>query len=462
MSKPQKPPLSNSRELAVRNMGGVGAVVSAFESETAAVFLRTSPQREHVVLKVLVAMLVLAFSLMAVVKLDRVVTGVGRVVSVGGQIYISPLDRALVREVRVKAGDTVRKGDVLATLDSTLSAASVAQLEQQIASDRAAIMRLEAEHDDRPYFGGTADYEVLQMAIWQQRQAEYNAVLADFDSRSRSTEATIAQSARDAEDYAKRLKLARELEQMNLTMQEGGYVTRMGVMEATDNRVEVGRLLSDAQNQLNAGRHTLAALQSQRAAYLQKWHSDVGTELVTVRNRFDQAAEELKKAAMLNQLDSLDAPSDAIVLKVGKISAGSVASAATDEGREPLFTLVPLDAPVEAEVMVQARDIGFIQPGDHVEVKLDAYRFLHHGTAKGMVKTISEGSFTTDDNGQATAPYFRARIAFTEVKLQNVPSTFRLIPGMTVIGDILVGKRTILSYLVEGALRTGSEAMREP
>ena len=30
------------------------------------------------------------------------------------------------------------------------------------------------------------------------------------------------------------------------------------------------------------------------------------------------------------------------------------------------------------------------------------------------------------------------------------------------VGDVNIGKRTILSYLVEGALRTGSEAMREP
>jgi len=37
-----------------------------------------------------------------------------------------------------------------------------------------------------------------------------------------------------------------------------------------------------------------------------------------------------------------------------------------------------------------------------------------------------------------------------------------LVPGMTLIGDIMVGSRTILSYLVEGGLRTGSEAMREP
>ena len=50
----------------------------------------------------------------------------------------------------------------------------------------------------------------------------------------------------------------------------------------------------------------------------------------------------------------------------------------------------------------------------------------------------------------------------TDTHLHNVPADFRLIPGITLSGDIMVGRRTILSYLVEGGLRTGSEAMREP
>jgi hemolysin D len=79
-----------------------------------------------------------------------------------------------------------------------------------------------------------------------------------------------------------------------------------------------------------------------------------------------------------------------------------------------------------------------------------------------VVKSISEGSFTLDENNQPVPAYFKVIVKITEVHLRNVPSNFRLIPGNTVIGDIMVGRRTILSYLVEGALRTGSEAMREP
>jgi hemolysin D len=79
-----------------------------------------------------------------------------------------------------------------------------------------------------------------------------------------------------------------------------------------------------------------------------------------------------------------------------------------------------------------------------------------------VIKTISEGSFTTSDDGQIVEPYYKVLVAITNAHLRNVPQGFRLIPGLTVSGEVVVGRRTILSYLLEGALRTGSEAMREP
>lgn len=447
-----------------RRMDVVGEVVGAFESDTAAVFLRTAPVSEHIVLYVLAAMLVVAFTLAAVVKLDRVVTGMGRIVTAAGSLYVSPFDTGIVREVHVKVGDVVRKGQVLATLDPTFTHADLLQLQHKLASDEAAVARLEAELSGHPYSFSAADpYQSLQAGIWEKRQAEYRYNLADFDSRIHGAEAQVAQYDSDSREYANRLKLAGEVENVYQPLLEKGYVSKLQLMQATDERTEMGRLLADAQNQKASLRQTLASLRAQREAYIQKWNSDDGTELVTIRNDLDVTRQNLEKAQKLSELSSLDSPADAVVLKVGKVSSGSVAgSGAQAAGLDPLFTLVPLDAPVDADVNVAARDIGFIKIGDPVQLKLDAYRYMQHGTAKGVIKTISEGSFTTDDNNTPAEPYFKVRVSIKEVHLRNVPLDFRLIPGMTIAGDIMVGRRTILSYLVEGALRTGSEAMREP
>jgi HlyD family type I secretion membrane fusion protein len=257
------------------------------------------------------------------------------------------------------------------------------------------------------------------------------------------------------------LKLAEDAETLYKPLLEKGYVSKLQLMQATDERTEMRRLAADAQNQMSSQRQTLAALRAQRESYVQKWNSDTGAELVTTRNELEVTRQNLQKAQKLSDLVSLDAPADAVVLKVGRMSLGSVAGAGT-MAQEPLFTLVPLDGPLEADVKVPAADIGFIKVGQAVQVKLEAYRFMQHGTVEGSIKTISEGSFTTDDNNAVTSPYFKIRVALEKPHLRHVPVDFRLIPGMTLTGDIMVGKRTILSYLVEGGLRTGSEAMREP
>jgi membrane fusion protein, hemolysin D len=448
-----------------RRSDPVGDVIGAFESETIAVFVRTTPPlSEHIILYVIAAMLVILIILSAVVKLDRVVTSSGRIVTAAGSLYVSPFDTGIVREVLVKAGDVVHKGQVLATLDPTFTHADLTQLQKRQSSDAAAVKRLEAEVAGTPFvFSATDSDESLEGGIWQKRQAEYKSNLADFDGRIRGAEAQIAQYRTDAERYEHRLKLASDVEKLYQPLLDKGYVSKLQAMQAADERTEMSRLLADAQSQMSSLSQGLASLQAQRNAFVQKWHSDTGSDLVKDRNDLDVTRQNLEKAQKLSELATLNAPASAVVLKVGRVSSGSVASGGTTNlEQEPLFTLVPLDAPVEADVKVSAADIGFIKIGDPVQLKLDAYRFMQHGTVKGAIKTISEGTFTTDDNNVPADPYFKVRVVIKDVHLKSVPANFRLIPGMTLAGDIMVGRRTVLSYLVEGALRTGSEAMREP
>jgi HlyD family secretion protein len=451
-----------------RRPDSVGDVVGAFESDTVAVFLRTSPVNEHVTLYVLSAMLVLAVGLMAVVKLDRVVTSVGgRIVPSAGFLYVAPFDMGIVRQVNVKVGEVVKKGQALATLDPTFTRADLLQLQQHMASDEAQIAREEAELAGGPYQFSMQDVaQSIQGGLWQKRHAQYLSDLASFDGQIHSAEAQMSQAQSDVDKYKARLKLAGDLENVYQPLLDKGYVSKLQLMQATDSRTEMGRLLADAQNQVSQYHETAAALKAQRDSYIQKWHSDTATQLVADRNDRNLTRDSLDKAQKMSDLTTLDSPEDAIVLKLGKLSKGSItggASASTQNPDvDPLFTLSPLNAPVEAEIMVQSQDIGFIDVGDPVTLKIDAYMFLRHGTAKGVVDSISEGSFTLDENNQPVPAYFKVRVAIKEVHLRNVPKNFRLVPGNTLVGDIMVGRRTILSYLVEGALRTGSEAMREP
>jgi hemolysin D len=448
-----------------RNSDIVGQVVSAFESDTVAVFLRTAPANEHIILYVLALMVALAIGLMSVIKLDRVVTRVaGIIVPTAGSLYVSPFDTGIVRKINVTVGEVVKKGQALATLDPTFTQADLLQLQQHLGSDLAQIAREEAELEKRPYvFSPTDPYQSIQGVLWQKRQAQFHSDLANFDGQIHSAEAQMLQAQSDADKYRGRLKLSADAERVYEPLLEKGYVSKLQLMQATDTRTEMSRLLADAEAQVNQYRASAGALKAQRDSYIQQFFTTTSNQLVSDRNDRDLTRDSLDKAQKLRDLTSLDAPEDAVVLKIGRASSGAIAGGgAAAANLDPLFTLVPLNAPVVADIHVSAMDNAFIRVGDPVQLKFDAYQYVRHGTATGVVKSISEGSFTTDDNGQSVDPYFKVRIAIKEVNLRNVPADFRLIPGMTLTGDIMVGKRTILSYMVGSAIRTGSEAMREP
>jgi hemolysin D len=446
----------------------VGELIGAFESDTAAVFLRIAPARASVTMYVFVTMLALATVLACIVKLDRVVTSVaGIIVTSGGSIYVSPLNTSIVRQVNVKLGQIVKKGQALATLDPTFTQADLLQLQEHMASDEATVAREEAELASRPYQYSTTDkYQANQGGIWLKRQAQFHSDLANYDGQISSTEAQMSQAKSDADKYSARLKLASDAEQVYEPLLDKGYVSKLQVMQSSDVRTEMSRLLADAQNQISQYRETATALKAQRESYIHKWFADTASQLVLDRNDLELTRDSRDKAQKLQDLTSLFSPVDAIVVKIGKMSPGSVAAGSGQDtlspGTDPLFTLAPLDAPVEAEVDVSTSDIGFIAIGDPVQVKLDSYSFVLYGMARGVVTTISEGSFSTDANNTPVPPYFKVRVKVTELHLHDVPADFRLVPGMTLTGDITVGRRTIMSYLTETLLRQGSEAMREP
>jgi len=361
----------------------------------------------------------------------------------------------------------VKKGQALATLDPTFTQADLLQLQEHLSSDQATVAREEAEIAQRPYvYSKTDRHQAIQGGLWLQRQAAYRSNIANYDGQISSTLAQMTQAKSDYEKYTKRLKLISDEQNVYEPLLDKGYVSKLQVLQSTDATTEMSRLLADADNEIAQYRETVAALRAQRDAYIQQWFSDTAAQLVLDRNDLDLTLDSRDKAQKLQDLTSLDSPTDAIVLKVGKLSPGSVAAGNGQDtlspGVDPLFTLAPMDAPVEAEIDVATSDIAFVSVGNPVQLKLDAYSFVIYGIAKGVVTSISEGSFTTDANNTPVPPYFKVRVRVTDTNLHGVPPDFRLIPGMTLEGDVMVGERTIISYLVETILGQTEAAMREP
>ncbi len=468
LAKPRYFLARSSNAVARRGPGAVGEVIGAFESDTVAVFVRTAPVNEHLTLYVWSAMLIVAIMFTFFVSLDRVVTSQeGWVIPSAGAIYLSPFDLGIVKELHVKVGDVVKKGQSLATLDPTFTQADLDQLREHMNSDIAQITREKAELARRLYVYDKKDhYQAIQGELWQQRQGEFKSTVENYEGQIKSAEAQWGQAKSDVEKYTARLKIANEVNNIYKPLVEKGYASNLQLLQSTDSATEVSRLLSDAINQVSQYSETAAALKAQLAAYIKTWDAATSTQLVADENDRDQTQDNLDKAQKMRDLTSLDAPEDGVVTQLGQVSKGSVQSGATGASsnlqQSPLITLMPLNAPVEVELDISTQDVGFIRVGDTATLKIDAFPYIRFGTVNGAIKSVSESSYGTDVNGQNEAPFFKVRVAVKEYQLRNVPKDYRLVPGMSLVGDITVGKRTIWSYMTEDALRMGIEAMREP
>lgn len=436
-------------------------------SPTAEILARHYPIRERATLYVLVTFLVTAFLFISLVKLDRLVTAKGRIVPTGGALTVQPIEKAIISHVFVSVGDVVKKGQALATCDPTFVQADLSSLREKVSSLDAQRRRMENEQAGQPFRADLSKpNDLFQSSVMLERKSELGAGVSDFDQRISSSEAQIAGFKLVIGDLESRLKIARETEQMYTKMEHEGIATHLDLIGVQDKTLEMQNQLSDQQNQLAVTEHLLESLKEQRKQFVEKWHDDNLVKLTTVRDDYQQAVNDLAKAQKMSELANLTAPVDAVVLRIPNLSTGGVALDA-----EPLFSLMPLDTPIEIDAQIDSQDSGFVRVGDKAIIKFEAYKFLEHGTGEGLVKTISEDSFTevsdqdtvTKSSDSSTrTPYFDARIAITGLHLHDVPEKVRLIPGMTLEADIVVGRRTILWYLFGGAMRSGADAMHEP
>jgi hemolysin D len=446
-------------------------VILEFQSPSTAIVNAPVPPVARGISLIVSSMVIACFAAAGLIEVDRVVTAQGKVVSQAATVVVQPLDTAIVRSINVQPGQQVRAGQILARLDPTFAAADLSQMTAQVSTLQAQVTRLQAEMADQPFtYGGLDPNLALQAATYAQRKAEYDFKIENYRQKADSLSATINRARNDAAGYRNRLDYAFALENMRKELERLSVGSKINTLSAMDTRAEMQRNLAGSEQQAEAAKRDLAALIAERNGYTKSWHAEVAEKLAETLSKLSDARESLNKAQLHRQLVELRAEQDATVMSVSKVSVGSVLTAG-----QQFITMVPSDAPLEVEANLPGNEDGYVHVGDPVTVKFDTFPFTRYGVAHGTVRMVSPDSFTVFDEQRnptgalipaATATsssvWYRSRITLDRVDLHGVPTDFHLIPGMAVTADIKVGKRTVLSYLLQRVVPLAQEGMREP
>jgi len=446
----------------------VAPVLLEYQSPTAALIARPVPAASRYVIWVIAAMFAVLLAVVSLLPIDRVVTAAGKVTAITGNLMVEPLEVSLVRSVNVKEGQLVHAGDVLAELDPTFAQADAGSLETQVSSLQAEVERLTAEAQNRPYLADGSAASQLQGMIHAQRHAERAFKVETYAQKIEAARVKLAQALSDVASYTERLGLATQVEAKRRELEQLQVGSQLNRLAATDSRVDIGQRLAAAKSAAAAARRELDGQIAERDGYVQQMAGETSQQLTEQGRKLADAREQLNKASLRRRLVALRAEQDAVVLRVAPVSVGTV----MQSGME-FIELVPLDAPLQIEGVVDGRDVGFVRVGDPVTIKFETFPYALYGTARGTVRSVSPDSFKdpeasvakdakTRSEGAMGVLFFRAKMSIDEMQLHDLPTGARIVPGMPVQADILIGKRTVIRYMMSRFIPATAEAMREP
>lgn len=398
-------------------------------------------------------------------KLDIVAVAQGRLVPQTYVKIVQPAEAGIIREILVKDGDSVQRGDVLVRLDPTVNAADSVAVSRELALERLQLRRIEAELAAKPVKRNPADDEKLFLQVEAQALSHRQSFL---DS--------IAQEAAARERARRELEASREvLKKLETTLpsyeksaaayEKLAEQKLMGSLQAEERRREAAEKAQDLQAQLS----TVASLDAtitereQRLAQLRSAYlSDLNQQRLQTVGAINRLEQQQGKLTYQEGLLELRAPQAGIVKELATTTLGAVVQPGT-----VILSLVPANEPLRAEVLVENKDIGFVRKGQPVRVKLAAFQFQKYGMLEGTVQTVSADSTSNEttssgaDRTQSQNMSFKALIQLREQQLKPNGLALPLAAGMQVSAEIIQGERTVLEYLLSPVQRVTSEAAME-
>jgi RTX toxin transport system membrane fusion protein len=213
-------------------------------------------------------------------------------------------------------------------------------------------------------------------------------------------------------------------------------------------RAEASRLQHE-QDILQAKTYSLAQT---RLHYLAEKARSYRERLNKTEEVISQLQQEQIKLTEKQRQQTLRAPVAGVIQQLAVHTQGGVVTAA-----QPLMVLVPENHPLELDVMILNKDVGFVLPGQQVEVKVDSFPYTRFGTLSGEVKYISRDAMEDQQQGLV----FPARIRLFSDTLIVEGEPVRLSAGMAVSAEIKTGRRRVIDYLLSPLQQYQSEAMRE-
>lgn len=410
--------------------------------------------------------LIMTFALIALLwaffgRIDVVATAVGKIIPNGRTKVIQPMEVAVVKAIHVRDGQEVANGQVLIELDATTATADSDRLRNEAMSAQLEALRAQAllaalAGGTPPMLKPQAGVDAARLLIEQnlttgkyqeyqarqlQLQAEISRRLAELQTTQDQViklEKTVPIARQRAEDYQKLLK--------------ENFISQHGYLEREEARIEQEQNLASSRSKSMEIRASLAEVQQQLVTLAAETRRQLLDQHSLAAQKAASLEQELVKADQRGRLMYMTAPVAGTVQQLAVHTVGGVVTPAL-----PLMVIVPMDNVLEVEAMLPNKDVGFVNPGQDAEVKVETFPFTKYGTLHGKITQVSSDAIQDEKLGLI----YSTRVKLGRDTLQVDNKIVRLTPGMAVTVEVKTGTRRVFEYFLSPLMQVTSESLRE-
>lgn len=373
------------------------------------------PQRYTGIYLLLILVLFVVWA--ASFEIDQIVRAQGQIIPQEKTQVIQAADGGVIKELRVNEGETVIKGQVLAVLESDRARAGVEEISNRIAGFQISRIRAQAE----------------AMGV-QPKFAQFAQSHPDLVSSQRALHVQNQTALlKDTEALAEQVRLAKTELDLVQRLFDRGDISRIELMRTQ-------RGLVDAQQKLDTVQ--------------EKYKSDARRELAKIEEEITSQRSKLQERQSVLDHTEIQASLDGVVKSLRINTLGGVLRSGDE-----LMQISPTTGGYIVEAKVNPADIGQLQVGMPVTVRLDAFDFSIYGSLSGKLTYLSADTLTEQGSDGRSQIYYRAKVQIGAIPLTGRIQPADVKPGMTASLDILTGHRSVLTFITKPIVRAFSGAM---
>ncbi|MEQ1715209.1 MAG: HlyD family type I secretion periplasmic adaptor subunit [Hyphomicrobium sp.] len=391
-------------------------------------------------------------------RIDTVATAEGQLVTKDRVKVIQPLETSIVRAIHVSDGQSVKQGELLIELDPTETQANVDSVKYDLLKSRLEGAAAKAILTDDPTSGfeepESADANLLEatrlqmLGEWEKQRASLASIDADIEDQQAQITGLDLESKKLTDTLPiieERLKTQEDLFDKGLSRKPEMLQLRQTVIETKSNIENTKAQQLQGQARLDSKmKKREEAVASFRATHLEK-RTEALRKIATLE-------QQSLKEGRRGQDRQLRAPVDGTVFGLQVFTIGGVVST-----KDTLMRIAPAGSELEAEVTVLNKDIGFVEAGQDVEIKLETFPFTRYGLIPGVVKQVGRDAIPDEKKGLV----YKAEVTLKKDKILVGDKWVPLAPGMSMQAEIKTGDRRVIEYFLSPFLRYRDEALRE-